>query len=40
MSHGRHPDAYFRFNPRGTSRESFFSKGLWGRSSQQIIILY
>jgi hypothetical protein len=22
MTHGRHPDAYFRFNPRGTSKES------------------
>jgi hypothetical protein len=22
MTHGHHPDAYFRFNPRGTSKES------------------
>jgi hypothetical protein len=22
MTHGRHPDAYFRFNPQGTSKES------------------
>jgi hypothetical protein len=22
MTHGRHPDAYIRFNPRGTSKES------------------
>jgi hypothetical protein len=22
MTHGRHPDAYFQFNPRGTSKES------------------
>jgi hypothetical protein len=22
MTRGRHPDAYFRFNPRGTSKDS------------------
>jgi hypothetical protein len=27
MTHGRHPDAYFWFNPRGTSKESSSRKG-------------